>query len=445
MTIAHTASVSAVPPRPRSVVDGRASTFVSAVILVILVLQRLALPGADGQVPVIVPAVVLLALVGAARGVVGIRPRGAAQYALIGGSAAFITFANALIGRSPSLSSLLLVLVLYVALVVRLRAPLGMRPVRRFIDFMVICSVLSVGQFVIQFVVPGRWDLLGQLLPEEILMRGFHTNDPIAYGSPLFRTNAFVFLEPSFLSLCLGLAVVLSLTTRGGYVRTLLLLLGMAPTLAGNGLVVLGTAVVWFVVTGRAHRLMPLIPGLAIGIGSILITPLGQLYLRRGSEAGSSDSSSSYRFIQPYSVLLPAWPATALDALIGHGAGSSGDFLSRSGDGLVTTPIIPKIAFEYGALGLAGMLLPLAVLVAREAAKRPWLLGFVLTFFFVNASFLLAILVYLLILFLVILPPETQIRDGGTASPRSRRSGRHTFLYDPRADRAGTQMKGGHR
>jgi hypothetical protein len=105
---------------------------------------------------------------------------------------------------------------------------------------------------------------------------------------------------------------------------------------------------------------------------------------------------------------MPASMDSTVHALIGHGAGASDPYLVAIGRSDVTVPLLPKVLFEYGLLGLVGILLPLVLLLMGGLRFRPWTAGVVLAYLYVNASFIQSTLVFVTLFWVTMLPP----RDG---------------------------------
>jgi hypothetical protein len=88
----------------------------------------------------------------------------------------------------------------------------------------------------------GLWayeDYLKTFVPAQFLAQGYNTSFPMEYGSSIVKANAFVFLEPSFLSQFLALALVVGVIVRVRSWQLLVLALGMASTLSGTGILLL--------------------------------------------------------------------------------------------------------------------------------------------------------------------------------------------------------------
>lgn len=382
--------------------------FLSVMLVVIVLLERFAVSPGGNEVPLVIPAVLAFLVVGLWRGHLRLHP---VQTPLVLGMWAtglVCTLAQVATGTVPSVLSVGLLIVLYVPMLVR--STQGARSVvlvtRTFLTMMTIAAVVALVQLLIQYAGVENIDWLAAVVPDQLLVHGFFPNNPVSYGESLRRSNAVLFLEPSFLSMFLGLAVLLGMRSRAPWWQLLLLFAGMVPTLAGNGLVVLLPGLVMTLLSPLRRNVLSLVPGVIAAVVAAAATPLGSLYIGRTSEASSSRSSSSLRFVQPYTQLLPASFDSPFHALLGHGAGSSDSYLASNGLGTVTRALVPKVAYEYGMVGLIGIAAVLLLIMFSSLRSRPWLLGLVLAFFFLNASLLLAELVFATLFWVTLLPGE---------------------------------------
>jgi hypothetical protein len=160
------------------------------------------------------------------------------------------------------------------------------------------------------------------------------------------------------------------------------------------------------------------VPALLVAAAVAFLTPLGELYLDRSTEASDTNTSSSARLVQPYTVLLPPSIEDPVSTAVGHGAGVANDFLTSIGMGDVTTPVVPKIFYEYGLVGLLGILGVLLLLLGRGVRQRPWTAGLLLLYLYVNASFLQHTQVFLTLFWICLIPVAARSYDrGGRGEP----------------------------
>jgi hypothetical protein len=326
------------------------------IMLVVAVLgQRLAIPLGDSPVFLIlfVPYIGILAL--RLRG--GVRYNRVRTELYIAGAAAVVaaTWFSTFLGRQSSLPSLWLLLILYLPWVFCVsRQFLDQMPhvMRTFVWLMMILGLIGDGQMLAQLL--GGWtytDFLQNIVGENLIAQGFNTANQISYTNTVIKANAFVFLEPSFLSQFLALALIVSLLIKAPAWQPLVLGLGMAGTLSGTGilLLVVGIAMMTVLVPNRI-RPSYVIAGI-VGLAIVFATPAANILLERRTETSQSGSSGSLRFVQPYQEVGQGLAEDPSRYLIGAGAGSSERLLesdrNHKGEAVVYT-IPTKLAFEYG-------------------------------------------------------------------------------------------------
>ncbi|GAA4674662.1 hypothetical protein GCM10025780_18940 [Frondihabitans cladoniiphilus] len=404
--------------RRRRAPEGR---FLAVALVLVVLLQRFAISPGGNEVPVIVPILLVLVAVGLYRGRLRVHRLNASLIVLLVLTALIATLAQMSQGDLPSVLSVASMTLIYIPAMVRSTGGAAtLRVVADvFVVLMTIAALVSLVQFVGQYAGIANVDWFTRLVPAQFLVQGYSPNAPVHYGQSLLRSNAFVFLEPSFLSLSLGMAVLVAVRTGRGWFQLTILLAGMVPTLAGNGIAVLIPGLVITLFSPVRRNLLALLPGLIAAIVVATVSPLGRLYLGRSTEANSSGSSSSLRFVQPYTTLLPASLDSPFHTLFGHGASTSDPFLDNQGLIAVTRPIVPKVLFEYGMLGAVGIVLVLLVLFVGGLRHNVWMLGLLPTYFVINASFLQAEIAAFTIFWLCLIPRGADLDTFST--PRWRR------------------------
>lgn len=228
-------------------------------------------------------------------------------------------------------------------------------------------------------------DWVGQIVPSPFLVNGYVISYPIVYGSELYKSNAWITLEPSFLSFMLGVCVVAAILARLHWVKVMVIFAGLLCTTAGSGLAIVIAFAVLTVVSGRARRLRSYaVPGIALG-ALFTTTLLGEAITGRLTEVGNSRSSTSLRTIEPYLYLWPQWTADPLVPFIGRGPGSSAWVIDNLGILGLLVPSPAKMLFDYGLIG--GILL--VALMASAFIRTPepvFALALALSMFTVQAA-----------------------------------------------------------
>ncbi|HEV2173458.1 MAG TPA: hypothetical protein VGR71_07820, partial [Nitrospira sp.] len=203
------------------------------------------------------------------------------------------------------------------------------------------------------------------------VITGYNTHPPLSYGSSWLRSNAYVLLEPSFLSQYCAIAILMELTFFRKRWRIPVYAAGMFASAGGTGLVVLLIFSIFY--AWRRNK----IPHLAI-LGVVGLTTLWmfsdnaviQNMLGRTSEFTEPGSSAYGRFVAPFFQVgiqladVPSWIAG-----LGPGSGN-GDRLLLQGwspdqVGNLMAPL--KMVIEYGLIGAV----PFTIFVTRAFFDHP--------------------------------------------------------------------------
>jgi hypothetical protein len=256
------------------------------------------------------------------------------------------------------------------------------------VRIMSVLAVIGIVHAGVQYLGIPYDDWFARVVPEPFIMQGYNTGDPIAWDSPIYRTNGVVFLEPSFFSYFLGIAVVVALY-RGNSVWTVsLLMVAIVPTLAGNGLLVVAAGIVALALGRHRRNLLVLVVPAGAAVLLALATPLADHFLTRVTEVSNPDSSSSMRLVQPYEMLWPPWLDDPVGLLLGNGAGSATDIVAASSVPGVLAPVLPKVFFEYGVIGAMAFLVFVLWSLVAGGGERPWAAGILVSYLALNAAFL---------------------------------------------------------
>jgi hypothetical protein len=421
-----------VAERPTDTSALRGAGYLTCLILILVLSQRFALPVGGTQIPAVVPLMCGAVLWGVLRGYLRWdRSRvllGLAALLLIAGLA---TVAHARGYPVSPLSVALLCSIYVVALVVPDRIGRGAvtAALGTFSTLMTFCATVGVALFAAQYVGLAYRDWFTAIVPEPFVQSGFVTAYPIAYLSPIYRSNGVIFLEASFYSLFLALGLLVTLYLGRSVFASAMLACAMIVTLSGNGMVVLLPGILAMLLHPRYRRqLVKLLIPVALALALASATPLGATFISRTTEVQQANSSTSLRLVQPYLRLLPPATESVEDLLLGHGPGSSDLYYEQNLPPEVVvgllTPFFPKALYEYGAFGVL-LISAFLLQIFFDGPRRrpPWLVGLLLVYLLVNAALLQPTLAYLTILFLGLLRPTDpdDLPDAG-ARPTSVRA-----------------------
>lgn len=330
--------------------------WVATMFALLILLQRFSVPGLP--VPMLLPVFLGWLFLAWRAGVVEVDQRRLQLWVLAVAVTGAAMLVQTAVHPAPvvSINSWALIHVVWLPAVMKLvdRRPATLRSVLHVV--VGICAVLAaacIAMMAVQLVgVPYR-DVLEDVFPPTLLEQGFTIASPIQFGSPIYRANAWIGLEPSTVSYQLGIGVLAAILVRSRIRLLLLVVVGMFATVGASGFVLVGVGLL-VILAFPARRLLPRIVAPVVAGGAVLLsTPIGQTLLARGENA-SEDESASLRAVQPYTELWPTWSADVTTALFGAGAGASQRVVDVSvARGLV--PLPAKIFYDYGLV--AGLML----------------------------------------------------------------------------------------
>jgi len=363
------------------------------IVVSVIVFQRFAVPGISTALcaPIVLAAVAYLL----SHDLLVADIAGTGGYLVALGLCSLATVVSAVFfGGSPSLTSLALLLVLYMPFCFRLRGQFpGLRVelLEFFNRLMVVLAVVAVVQWSAQFIGWQDRDPLA-VLPHSLLLQTYNTFTPIAYGSRIIRYNAVVFLEPSFCSQFLALAIIVQLLLGRNRWRLVLYAAALLTTVSGTGLLLLATGLgVLAIRRGGRWALRALLVA-AVVAALVSLTPLGGNTFGRLTEAGVTNSSGNSRFVAPYVQVFNGYARDVPTMLVGRGPGAvarSTGLAFFNPDGIeVNYPVVPKLAAEYGFVATLAFTWFITVAILR-GARSPTIGAVLLVLYFVLSGSLL--------------------------------------------------------
>ncbi len=308
---ARQGSVGGLRPDERATADP-AQTIIFAIFVTLAIsvtfLQKVGYgPNPDAVVPLVVPITMLALLAGMTFGGLTLRPMRMALYLLFILVSA-VTTVIFVTDYSPS--SLALYAVLYLPMVVTFpTSEATYRRCMRFYSNMALVIVgLEIAQHMIQLTAGwSYWPNLDKLLPANVLIPNYNYIQPIVWNLPYMKPNAVFFLEVSYLSQYIAIALIIEILLFQRIWRMILFGGAMLASFAGTGLLlILLTAPVLLLGTTRLRT--------AITITAVMVTlaliasELGwfDLISHRLDEFQRGGTSANMRFIEPLNRVLQA-------------------------------------------------------------------------------------------------------------------------------------------
>ena len=363
-------SAHAMPYYP--VADRVSALGISILLFSCIFLQRFGIPASETQT-IAIPFVIAYLVFGymLLRGRLFVSPGLLVAYCA---AMALITLSLMISSVAPSLMSYFYLLSVYLLYVFKLRYREGVfeHAVDAYQNFMLVAAVIGIVQFLGQFVVDRELVFpIDTFLPPEILFtETFNVIIPLTYESEIMKSNGVFFLEPSFFSQFLAIAIVAELTTRQRMRRLLVYGGALLVSYSGTGLALVVVLLPWILY--RRGNIQLLVWGF-IGIGFLAIAGDAlnlEMLTKRIGEFEETESSGFARFISPILLIRDFLLDSAQSFFFGLGAGTIEDVMaaSRVNSYLAHDPTWIKLLIEYGFL--AFMAVMIYVLMALGHGNR---------------------------------------------------------------------------
>ncbi|MGI8882340.1 MAG: hypothetical protein ACR2KJ_17875 [Jatrophihabitans sp.] len=287
-----------------------------------------------------------------------------------------------------------LLIVVYIPFCFRLRTDLQVLrlPLLEFFNrLMVWLAAVALVQWAVQVAGWSYRDPLA-ILPSKLLLQTYNTFYPITYGSSIMKTNAVVFLEPSFCSQYLALAIIVQILLGGRGWRLVLYAAALVTTVSGTGVLLLGLGLCVLSVHRGGRWMIRVLLVVGVVAALVALTPLGSIISTRSTEAATPNSSGNARFVAPYVQVFDGFARDVPTMLVGRGPGavarSTGSLFFNPNGLEVNYPVVPKLAAEYGLIATIAFTLFITAAIVR-GARSPTLGAVLLLLYFVLSGSLL--------------------------------------------------------
>jgi len=343
--------------------DDAVSAAVTLLLFAIIVLQRFGLTVGTFSVSPTLPAVYALLLVALLRNVLTVSLLRLAVYVLCMAVAVTSTLLNE---TRTSYGSLLLIAVMYFPFAFTV-SPGSTATQRRAVDvFLVLsafCAVAGIVQFYLQFVVRPGWLFDFTPFVPEVLRGPTGYNTVIPVGAH-YKSNGFLFREPSGFSFCMALALLLEHFTRRRWLRMTGFAWALLLSYSGTGLLALIIGLL-MPPNRRAFARTLLFAGVALLLLTLLDPFLNLSFtLARLGEFHSERSSAYIRYVGPGRMLMDSLRSDEWTLWFGHGPGT---VTHQQLPYEFHDPTWAKLLYEYGLIGFT-LFTGLFVLILRRSA-----------------------------------------------------------------------------
>jgi hypothetical protein len=349
-------------------------------------LQKIALPGTGGLLPInlfIFPSLTLLAFL---FGTLVLNLTAFSWYALF----ILIGALSGAISTSAHVSPLSLGFLLVVQFPLAFRFASSEFTYQRLLNFLsvvgCVCALLGCLQFGAQFVVgSGAAFFVDTALPDNFVVKQFNSMIPLYWSSPVFKSNGVVFLEPSFFSQFLAVAVVAELLVGARTLRLMVLAAGLISSYSGTGLTTLALFIpLHFLRKGQVRLFLTasIVFVALIFFGDVISI---ETFTRRLGEFSDVQSSGWARFLSMFSVLQSILFVNDFTFLTGRGPGTVQEQFQQLSY-YAFDPTWGKVIYEYGLLGSLVYVVFFYFAFCRGAKGLRFAMGY--TYFFLGGYLL---------------------------------------------------------
>ena len=260
-------------------------------------------------------------------------------------------------------------------------------------NIMIVFSTLGIIQFFSQFVVPIKFVFpIDYFVPKNLIVPNMNFIIPLSYGLQKFKSNGYVFIEPSVFSQCLAFAFIIELQFFRSFLVLGLIFLAMLLSFSGTGFVLLGCALLPLIVDPRLRKTI-LRAIIALAALLVVVYVFGgdtvglNLLFGRAGEVTSQGSSGHARFIAPFTAVWQLLADNPIGMFFGLGAGDVVSATSRlSYEAHDTTWM--KLLVEYGVVGFIAYTAFLLRAIFRGSLSNPLSIGALVQLYLLGGNLL---------------------------------------------------------
>jgi hypothetical protein len=355
-----------------------------SMVISTIMLSRFAIPlGGDKQIPVsFVVGLLHLAVIATLTGCT-FSPRRLVATTL---AVLVVFFETLLVHRHFSALSVAYVFAIYMPLALSTSLDPGILMKKvwdTFITMATVLGALALVQVGVQVAHPGLFLDPISLVPERFLLSNYNTTYPVLRGVlELLKPNGMFTVEPSFLSQILGLGLLGELIFQRRPIRIVLLGASLISAFSGTGLLIVLVSLL-FLPNPRAILATVLVAAAAAEF--VNVSGYGEAFASRTTELSHPGTSGHERFVAPFTAIIDSWSESIPIALFGHGAGQ----VTTIDNGLdANYSAIPKVALEYGIVGLAAFVLMWISMFQGLAMHRALVVALLLYYLIVSGALL---------------------------------------------------------
>ena len=289
-------------------------------------------------------------------------------------------------GTAFSVTSLALLMAIYVLCPVAIRVGWAdyIRILAFFQNCMTVVALAAFAQYVTQLAGLGM-PLLEHFVPERLIVKDFVYLQEVLWASGLYKPNALVMLEASFLSQFLAFALIVEFWIFRR--PKLMLLFGamLVLTFSGTGMILAAVTLAFMVWKRGLDRMTAILSaGLICVAVALLVSGWLEAITGRVAEFSDPSTSGGLRFVAPFLRVYETLDAGDLNTILwGAGAG----FIDLDNEVGVAWNPPTKVWVEYGLVVFVAYWAFLAAL-ARRAPSPAIALALAVEYLFLSGALL---------------------------------------------------------
>lgn len=277
-----------------------------------------------------------------------------------------LCFVSTLINfQNTSITSFLFLILLYFLCCFdyKLNNDIYIKVITVFKSILVITAIIGILQFCLQLLGVAYIDVY-DYLPSSFKLSGFNTYYPIDYGSTIYKSNGWIYLEPSFFSQFMAIGILLELTNKNkkSILFIFIYVLAIIVSFSGTGIFLLFFSFVLYSLSDKRKKSTAYVVIFALILCLVLsFTEYGEFFLGRIIEITNKNSSAAIRFVNP---IIVTFKQPLINIIFGSGAGMS-EMIETFGY-TCNFSAYPKLLIEYGFIASIAFLFFILKLFYRK-------------------------------------------------------------------------------
>jgi len=270
--------------------------------------------------------------------------------------------------KTASISSLSLFVVLYSLFIFNFKDKISSSKFMvSYNKIMFFIAFISIVLFFSQGIIGNTFLIMDDIIQSDFLIGGYNTTYETSYGNGIYKNNGLFFLEPSFFSQFLALAIMIETLYLKNKKRMVVYYVAIFTSYSGTGILML--LVFYFYLLNKLNLGKKLLLLLFLFFISVIIYSVLPEMFSRIFEIQSSGSSAFIRFVSPFIYMTEFLNnANLTNILLGLGSGNADNLSLYTKNIHFETNFftLSKLIIEYGFIGTIFFVLFLYTLLRKN-------------------------------------------------------------------------------